>query len=250
MVLRTIETEMIERINDPATTVETLRIVYATAASKLKCKTLHLDVMAAALKRKDVGMIDFLANGAGVTGGVRSTVLETAFFEEVPDTALDVLDHAFQCKNHREAMTGFASAHARWRPNGAECFERAYARYAESPTRGALTSLASKPTMSEFETWCPILIRFFTADDFKKIELDRSALRRIVYSDPSRWEERLVKMEMAGFVLDVDELRSSLRDIPDKRYTEFVNKRVRHRAALRGAISKKKAKGGHLAKIL
>jgi len=250
MVLRTIETEMIERINDPVTTVETLRTVYAAAASKLKCTTLHYDVMAAALKRKDVDMIDFLANDAGVTGGVRSTVLSTAFFEGVSDAALDALDRAFQSKNHRETMNDFASAHARWRPNGAECFERAYARYHESPTKAALTWLATKPTMSEFETWCPILLQLFTADDVKKIELDRCALRRIVYSDPGHWEERFLKMEKVGFVLSVDELRCSLRDIADKRYTEFVNKRVHHRAALRGAISKKMAKGGHLAKIL
>jgi len=33
-----------------ATTIETLRRVYAGMASKLKCKTLHYDVMAEALK--------------------------------------------------------------------------------------------------------------------------------------------------------------------------------------------------------
>ncbi|MDA9603561.1 hypothetical protein N9S30_00235 [bacterium] len=250
MATRAIETKMIDLINDPATTVGTLRTAYETEAAKLKCKKLHSDVMAAALKRKDVGMIDFLANRAGVAGGVRSAVFITAFFEKVPDAAFDALDLAFEGKSHRETMNGLVSVSEKWWPNGAQCFERAYARYHESPTKSALTSLVFKPKMSEFETWSPILLRFFTASDCKKIEIDRCTLRRLVYSDPARWEERLVKMEETGFVLDVDTLRSSLRDIADTRYTEFVNKRIRHRAALRSAISKKKAKEiGHLARI-
>ena len=240
MATRAIETKMIDLINDPATTVGTLCAAYQTEAAKLKCKTLHSDVMAAALKRKDVDMIDFLAKRAGVTGGVRSTVLTIAFFEEVPDAALDALDFAFQGKNHREIMDGLVSAAAKWWPNGAQCFERAYARYAEKPTKSALTSLVFKKTMAEFETWCPILLRFFTAGDFKKIKMDGCTLRRILYSETTRWEERLVKMEETGFVLDVDTLRSSLCNISDTGYTEFVKKRVRERAALRGAISKKK----------
>ena len=241
MATRGIEMKMISLINNPETTIDTLRHAYTTKASKLKCTTLHFDVMNAALKRNDTDMIDFVANEAGVTGGVRSTVMTTAFFREVSDAALDVLDRAFQGKNHRETMNGFVSSSFTFEPNAAACFERAFSRYGEPPTKSAITALISKTTMSQFEIWHPLILKFFNPADLKNITIDWRVMAQIVRYDVANWEQRFLKMEELGFVFDIDHLRSSLRIINDEKYNDFVKKRVRKRAALRSAITKKKS---------
>lgn len=240
MGLRTIETELINRIADPSTTVDDLRRVHTSMASKLTVKTLHCDVITEALKLKDVGVIDFLANEVGVTGGVRSTVMAKAFFCEVPDAALDALDRAFVCKTHRPTMDEFAWSLKSWHPNNVACFQRAHARYNATPTKSALSLLISKPTLSEFEEWLDVLLPLFKTDVLKTVEVDVFTLRCIFYKDVSNWEARLNKMEEVGFVLDTTVLRNSLRDIRDPAYVQFVNKRVRQRAAMRGKITKQR----------